>query len=301
MTITRIHANRIGQVQRFWQRSRYLYQNIAPEDLATLLEHQIAVVGEDRGRIWGFLCLQAEERPPTLPATAPNRAYIRAVALAAGYNPVRAVGQLFSTAATYLSDYALAHQVTIYGDQAWLNRALFELGFTVVEEVQFLALARLQRWQPPALETGQELKAIAFQLRSGSPDDLETLAALDASTFTPLWHFGRTGLQDLLFLGRLAVAADHGAVVGYSAISVRDNSAHLSRLAVHPARQGEGIGRALLVDALSYAKAAGARSVMLNTQVNNTRAERLYRMHGFRPTRQIVPVLELLVGMELSQ
>ncbi len=301
MTITRIDATRIAQVEQLWQRSRHLYQNIAHEDLPALLTKQIALLSEEEGEAWGFLCLQSEKRPTTLPAVAPNRAYLRAVALARGYSPSADIPRLITAAEAYLAEYAPAHLVTVYGDHSWLNRALVEAGYTVAEEVQFLALAHLRRWQPPRLSSDRAQGIRALQLRPCQPDDLPILAHLDAHTFTPLWHFGIDGLRELLFTSRLQVATINDALVGYTAISYREGSAHLARLAVHPQWQGQGLGHALLLDVLLDAQREGIDTVMLNTQVHNTRAERLYRSYGFRPTNQIVPVLAKLVGESRGQ
>ncbi len=301
MTITRIDATRIAQVEQLWQRSRQLYQNIAHEDLPALLNKQIALLSEENGQAWGFLCLQSEKRPTTLPATAPNRAYIRAVALARGYSPTTDIPPLIAAAEAYLPEYAPAHLVTVYGDHSWLNRALFEADYVIAEEVQFLALARLGRWQPPQQMRERVQRIRALQIRPCQPDDLPVLAHLDARTFTPLWHFGVDGLRELLFTSRLQVATIDETLVGYTSITYRDGSAHLARLAVHPQWQGRGFGHMLLLDALLDAQRESINTVLLNTQVHNVRAERLYRSYGFRPTNQVVPVLAKLVGASTGQ
>ncbi len=304
MTITRIDATRIAQVEQFWQRSRHLYQNVSQEDLPALLTNQIVLLGEEAGRIWGLLALQSEKRPATLPATAPTRAYIRTVALAQGSALTTAVPQLMAAAEAYLPAYAPAHLITIYGEQSWLNRALYHAGFTIAEEVQFFALAHVQRWQPPQQVTeraAQIERRALFVLRPCHPNDLAVLAELDAQSFTPLWHFGAEGLHELLFTSRFQVATLNDNLIGYTAMTYRGGSAHLARLAVHPQWQGQGFGHALLLDALLDAKRERVNTVMLNTQVHNRRAQQLYRSYGFRPTNQVIPVLAKLVGTNMGQ
>ncbi|HRW04844.1 MAG TPA: GNAT family N-acetyltransferase [Caldilineaceae bacterium] len=305
MTVMRIDDSALPQVEQLWQQSRHLYQNIAHEDLIGLLRRQIAVLGTDRQRAWGFLCIQSEQRPTTLPAHAPQRAYVRAVALARGTSPTLQVPELMAVAERYLPSYAPAHLLTVYGDYEWLNRGLYHADFTIAEEVQFLALPRLQRWQPPS-RTGRALPPPELvQLRPCRPADLPVLAQLDAQTFSPLWHFGEAGLHELLFTSRLQVATVQETLVGYTAISYTNGSAHLARLAIHPQWQGQGFGHLLLRDVLLDARREGINTVMLNTQVHNSRAQQLYRSYGFRPTGQIVPVLAKLVGatggMDLHQ
>ncbi|MCB0106100.1 MAG: GNAT family N-acetyltransferase, partial [Caldilineaceae bacterium] len=265
-------------------------------DLATMLRRQVEVLGAEQRHDWGFLCIQSEKRPTTLPIAAPNRAYIRAVALARTASPALDVPALMAVAEEHLSAYAPAHLLTVYGDHDWLNRALYHVGFTIAEDVQFFALAKLQRWRPPALTKAAGKAAVAVVMRPCMPDDLPVLAYLDAQTFTPLWHFGTDNLQELLFASRLQVATVDEILVGYSAISYTSGSAHLARLAVHPQWQGQGYGHLLLRDALLDAQQHGVNTVMLNTQVHNHRSQQLYRSYGFRPTGQVVAVLAKLIG-----
>jgi ribosomal-protein-alanine N-acetyltransferase len=297
MTITRINASHLAQVEDLWQRSRLLYQNIGHEDLPVLLNKQIALLAEEHGRAWGFFCLQAEKRPPTLPAAAPNRAYIRAVAIARGRDARVEVPRLMSAVTAYLPAYAPTHLVTVYGDHDWLNAALRRADFAVAEEVQFLALDRLQRWQPPR-RAHYGGTALPYQLRPCTVDDLAPLAVLDAAAFTPLWHFGQEGLHELLFTNRLQLLTIGEELIGYTAIARREGSAHLARLAVHPRWQGMGLSHLLLRDALLDAQRHGVQTVMLNTQIHNGRAQQLYRTYGFRPTGQVVPVLARVVGVD---
>jgi ribosomal protein S18 acetylase RimI-like enzyme len=57
--------------------------------------------------------------------------------------------------------------------------------------------------------------------------------------------------------------------------------AHILSLAVHPARQGEGLGRALLQRGLDYLQEQGAGRVRLEVRPDNTGALRLYESAGF--------------------
>jgi len=295
MSISRIGAAELAQVQQLWQRSRYHYKNFGEEDLPLLLQEEVAFLAMTDARIsqtaWGFLALQAEARPVTLPRATPDRAYLRAVALARGHYPTTAFPTLLEAAQRYLQELGGAHLFISYGEPEWLYRTLFQAGFTLAEEVQFLALPYLSRWQPLSSPT-----AATVQLRAGDPADLPQLAVLDAAVFTPLWHMGERELQTLLRSGRLQVAHAAEELIGYSALTATGSHAHLSRLAVHPAWQGQGYGRFLLNDALRYAQHVGVNTMMLNTQVQNRSAQQLYRQTGFRPTGQVVPVLTKVIA-----
>lgn len=286
MTIRRAAATELAQVRQIWQHSRYLYHNLGAEDLPALLAKEIALLAEERGQLWGFVCIQDEARPTTLPATAPNRAYVRALALVRGRAPAFYVADLINATLPYLHPASQGHLLIVYADADWLRPPLFGAGFSLTEEVQFFALAHLRRWQPP-----DQLLDAALQLQPAQVTDLSALAVLDAATFSPLWHLDTTALHELLLTSRLTLASINGELVGYTALSTSAGSAHLARLAIHPHFQGYGLGKQILIDALRYAQAQGVDTVMLNTQVHNRTAQQLYRSVGFRPTGRITPVL----------
>ncbi len=80
-------------------------------------------------------------------------------------------------------------------------------------------------------------------------------------------------------------------MVAYEWCEIYKEHAHLTRLAVHPDYQGQGIGAQLLYQAITDALAAGANLMTLNTQENNRRSRALYERFGFVDTRQRIPVL----------
>ncbi len=72
------------------------------------------------------------------------------------------------------------------------------------------------------------------------------------------------------------------AVIGYSASWLVADEAHLLNLAVHPWRQGAGIGRCLLEDVVEDCRRRGARVLFLEVRMGNRPARRLYTRFGFR-------------------
>lgn len=63
----------------------------------------------------------------------------------------------------------------------------------------------------------------------------------------------------------------------------------LHYLAVHPDGTGDGVGRALLADAIAHAKIAGFQTLILEVRTNNTRAIDLYTRTGFVPFGAEIP------------
>ena len=137
------------------------------------------------------------------------------------------------------------------------------------------------------------------QLRPVRPDDVAALAQLDAETFDPIWHLGKNKLLELLLTSRVQIAEYQNQLMGYAALSTGANAeAYLARLAVHESVRGQGLGRYLLLDSLSYARTIGMTSVTLNTQTDNQPSQHLYRAVGFRPTGAIFPVLVKNLSMK---
>ena len=81
-------------------------------------------------------------------------------------------------------------------------------------------------------------------------------------------------------LGRwiVRVAERDGAVVGFSAVD--PEAGELEMLFVDPAAIGTGVGRALLIDALTAARMAGLEALLIESDPD---AEPFYRLHGAEP------------------
>ena len=97
---------------------------------------------------------------------------------------------------------------------------------------------------------------------------------------------GRAAVATVL----VAVAAD-GMLLGSAtyvdspgelAESGDDRDAHIRMLAVAPASQGKGVGRALVNACIERARAAGKHRILLKTRPSMTAAHRLYEGLGFR-------------------
>lgn len=284
MSVALATASQLVEIDRLLRASRYLYMDLNGGDLAELVEQGLAFVAADGRQLWGFLGLQVEPRPATLPAAFATRANLRGVGLAPGRWPSSFLPPLLDAAAERLRALPSPHQIVAYGSERWLMAALQSAGFQVVERIQFLRLDDLPRRQ---LAPGG-----SASIRPAHVGDVDPLLQLDGAAFEPLWRFGRQRLIELLMLCRVHVAELDGELIGYSALALSNPAeAHLARLAVHPVAQRKGIGRALLEHAIQVARDLGSHSLLLNTQTTNARAEQLYRSVGFRPIGRIIPVL----------
>ena len=138
------------------------------------------------------------------------------------------------------------------------------------------------------------------RLRRPHRSEWDRLVAIDHAAFPPFWRFERSGIDDALRAtptSRVRVAvSDHDEPVGYAIAGRADRRGYLQRLAVVPGEQGHGYGYALVVDALSWMAARGARDAVVNTQVDNERALDLYARLGFRRQPEGLAVLGRHLG-----
>jgi len=249
------------------------------------------MLGQDSDGPWGFIGVQVEARPATLPASAPARAYLRALALRAGHPPRQFLGPLLSSVEGALRSRGEPLHIITYGGDPWMANGLMATGFQTVDQVQYFRLDRLNRRSHGLPDT-----AGPAQLQPAGAADLDPLAHLDAAAFPPLWHFGYQDMLELLMRSRLQVAWQAGQPAGYAALIANSTyEAQLARLAVHPDVQRSGIGRQLLGDAVRYAAGAGYEMMVLNTQTDNHRSQHLYRSFGFQPIADPIAVMARLL------
>jgi ribosomal protein S18 acetylase RimI-like enzyme len=90
-------------------------------------------------------------------------------------------------------------------------------------------------------------------------------------------------VRSYLARGRVFVAEEEGRLVGeYVLLATRPATAELVNVAVAEDRQGRGIGRALVLDAIERARAEGYRTLELGTGNAGIGQLALYQRCGFR-------------------
>jgi GNAT superfamily N-acetyltransferase len=89
---------------------------------------------------------------------------------------------------------------------------------------------------------------------------------------------------------RFRIVGPPRAPSGYAITGAAGRRGYVQRLAVHPDARRQGIGAALLVDGLRWARRRGAREAVVNTHRTNVGARSLYASHGFveHPTGLVV-------------
>ena len=114
--------------------------------------------------------------------------------------------------------------------------------------------------------------------------DRDSILTLDAVAFDEFWRLDARALQEAARAtprAQLRVTPARGAIRSYGLFGRSESAGYVQRLAVEPAAQGSGAGRAVLNDGLRWLYARGAQQVFVNTQHDNDRALRLYLKAGF--------------------
>jgi ribosomal protein S18 acetylase RimI-like enzyme len=134
-------------------------------------------------------------------------------------------------------------------------------------------------------------QASGIRIREMTEADLPDVESTDAASFDPLWHNPLDTLHRALRQALYAtVAENETGIIGYQLSTGGGQRAHLARLAVHPAVQGKGAGRALLSDLFRYLTYSGVARLSVNTQSDNTVSLSLYQRMGFVRTGEQYPV-----------
>ncbi|HEX5344464.1 MAG TPA: ribosomal protein S18-alanine N-acetyltransferase [Duganella sp.] len=112
--------------------------------------------------------------------------------------------------------------------------------------------------------------------------DLADVYALEQSVYPHPWSMAN--FEDSLSSNYEAwVLRDRdGDLLGYFLLMAVVDEAHLLNVAVSADKQGQGLGRFLLNQAVACARGLGMESVLLEVRPSNTRALQIYERYGFK-------------------
>lgn len=112
--------------------------------------------------------------------------------------------------------------------------------------------------------------------------DLADVLALEQSVYPHPWSMGNF-VDSLSSNYEAWVLRDQGGdLLGYFLMMAIVDEAHLLNVAVSAEKQGQGLGRVLLNQAVACARGLGMASVLLEVRPSNTRALRIYERYGFQ-------------------
>ncbi|MGC8779470.1 MAG: GNAT family N-acetyltransferase [Anaerolineae bacterium] len=260
-----------------WRR----HGTLAVEEQVALLSSGASLIALRGDEAVGFLGLA-----PRAPTCDPAELWVDVAMIAAGGDlpPARVLQPLLAKIAPSWRGQPLTGLICLTA-QDWLIRELAAGGFREEDRVLgYVRSAYRPMAEPPSV----------CRLRAAGVAQAETILALNAAAFEPLWRYDdRVVLSWLLLADHAVVAEMEGRPMGFALTTLRvaNDHAQLIRVATHPASQGRGIGRQLVMDAIRYAADAGATGLWLNTQHSNTAARHLYEALGFRPTGDALSVM----------
>lgn len=166
--------------------------------------------------------------------------------------------------------------------QPWFQDILAGNGFENRQQIVLLEW----RYQPSAARATSGVR-----IRKMTEADLPGVEKTDAASFDRLWHNPLETLRRAFAQALYAtVAENESGIIGYQLSTGGGQRAHLARLAVHPAVQGQGAGRALLNDLFTYLTYTGIPRLSVNTQSDNQVSLSLYQRMGFVRTGDQYPV-----------
>jgi ribosomal protein S18 acetylase RimI-like enzyme len=211
-------------------------------------------------------------------------AWVRLFVFAGGWSAENAWQVLWQTAKADIA-HAGGARVAVIAMQAWFQRILAESGFESHQRIVML------EWHGSASQLWSGSEAEGIRIRKMTEVDLPDVQSVDAASFDPLWQNSLETLQRAFSQSLLATVAETEAgILGYQISTGSGQRAHLARLAVHPHRQGRGVGRALLQDLFSKLVNNGIYKLSVNTQSDNVVSLGLYQRMGFLRTGEQYPV-----------
>ena len=223
------------------------------------------------------------------PPDPPQIAWLRLFAVSPGISLERAWKALWQSIESEIKSIRTIDSIVSIPLYYWFRHLLENYKFSHVENVVVLAWAR-----DTPLPEDKLPKAVT--LRQMVADDLEMVEKVDQTAFLPLWQTPRLTIEAAFNQSAVTTVAEReGQIIGYQISTPTTRGGHLARLATLPQFQGQGIGYALVRDALSRFTQRGAQTITVNTQKNNLSSLALYRKAGFTPTGEEYPVYQYIV------
>lgn len=120
----------------------------------------------------------------------------------------------------------------------------------------------------------------AVTYRPMQESDLDAVMAIEPKIYSHPWSRGN--FADSLKSGYSCWVMElDGELIGYGALMVVLDEAHLLNLSIAKAHQGRGLGRDLLAHFIEVAKRHGGQMMFLEVRPSNTSAIGLYESMGF--------------------
>jgi predicted N-acetyltransferase YhbS len=129
-----------------------------------------------------------------------------------------------------------------------------------------------------------------LETRFATDADAEAVSALVVAAFKVERFFidrdriDPAKVREMLGTGKYLIVEDNGTLIACVYVELRGQRAYFGLLGVEPSRQGQGLGRKLVEEAESYARAAGCEFVDLRIVNLRTELPPFYRRLGYVET-----------------
>jgi ribosomal protein S18 acetylase RimI-like enzyme len=174
------------------------------------------------------------------PEEIPGIAWVRLFVYTGGWSAENAWNLLWSAAEPEIARAGGA-RVAAIAIQPWFQDLLAGKEFENRQQIVLLEWRGFGSQPSPAVS--------GIRIRKMAEADLPGVEKTDGASFDPLWHNPLETLRRAFAQALYAtVAENEDGIIGYQLSTGGLQRAHLARLAVHPAVQGQGAGRALLND-----------------------------------------------------
>lgn len=212
-------------------------------------------------------------------------AWVRLFVYTGRWSAESAWGMIWATAREEIARAGGA-KVAAIAIQPWFQDVMAASGLENRQQIVML------EWrQQTSGRLASTFAASGIRIRRMTEADLPEVEKTDAASFDRLWQNPletiRRAFAQALYV---TVAESESGIIGYQLSTGGGQRAHLARLAVHPAVQGKGAGRALLNDLFRYITYAGISRLSVNTQSDNQASLSLYQRMGFMRTGEEYPV-----------
>lgn len=161
-------------------------------------------------------------------------------------------------------------------------------GYTVLQELVLLELH-----SPRAALNAVAATPADRHTQHIDADQFADVSMIDVDAFGTGWGLSETAIADVCGATPRHRLRGAGQPLAAFAISGRDaRQGFLQRLSVSPARQRQGLGRALVLDSLEWMVRWRVQRVLVNTALDNHAALALYQGLGFRRIGERLRVYE---------
>lgn len=220
------------------------------------------------------------------PAEVAGVFWIRIFAAIDTLDPSDAWISIFPNILDYLKRNKSIEFIAALPYQAWFLETLINCGWKKTNEIVQLKANRNNSYQP----------STQWVVRRMMPEDLDNVFKIDSLCFSPLWQHNRVGIG-LAYrqAGYMSVITSSNQVIGYQISTTMHDHIHIARLGVDPQFRQQGVGVALVVDVMDFAKSSSCREVTVNTQADNHASIGLYQHCGFERTGEDFPVFQYFV------